>query len=67
MEHSASQNQKEAQDWRQVTMAPSDQTQLSAGKPRTLGRAVCRGQSPVSPNQGRERWEMDLGQQMGQN
>lgn len=48
-------------------MAPSDQTQLSAGKPRTLGRAVCRGQSPVSPNQGRERWEMDLGQQMGQN
>lgn len=46
-------------------MSPSDQTQLTAEKPRTLGDAVCRGQTPAPPNQGRERWEMDLGQQMG--
>lgn len=48
-------------------MAPSDQTQLTVGKPRTLGNADCRGQCPASQNQGREGWKMDLGQQMGRN
>lgn len=61
VEHGASLNQNETWDWGHVRMAPSSQTQLTVEKPRTLGDAVFRGQSPASQKSGEKngKWIWD--------